>query len=543
MARSVLEFILKTIKTGKGVKQVEGDLKKLDKGASKTKRSFSLMDGATLNLGGRVNDLAIQVLRSIPQMVRQGVEAQRARKSLEGYAGGSEQAAEMVEALKEATGGGISEMTAMGNASKLLSMGLATNATEAAELTKIAITLGASMGKGPQQAFEEFTLLLANQSILRLDTFGISAGTVRQRMAELAKEGIEPADRQARFLIATMEEAETSMTALDAAGFEATSSLDRFDATVADTKQGVAEFLAEGLMPWIDGIFAVKDAIGEQNIRVAESTATFEEYYTLINENVITSLTELTEAEYNEIKAEQLQRESLETSTDLLVGPWRSALSETITDTDNLKGSTDLLTGSNDALRLSIIGLSEAAIAEAAIRSLKEAEDEGIITSDEYNEALIFIHTSMLGTPEAQIKASEAVGRISDDFLTGHGDAMKFAGQVERLGRSVESLKSKRIDIRVHTRYTQSGQPGRGGRAIRGPARRGQFGLDMIAPPGYPNDTFPVMVSSGERVKVTPASEVNNITNNTFNLTARYALQSEVQLAADVRMLEVLYGS
>ena len=50
----------------------------------------------------------------------------------------------------------------------------------------------------------------------------------------------------------------------------------------------------------------------------------------------------------------------------------------------------------------------------------------------------------------------------------------------------------------------------------------GQRGLNMIVPPGYPNDTYPIRVSSGELVTVTPpgqkagASTVS-ITNNYYD--------------------------
>ena len=46
-------------------------------------------------------------------------------------------------------------------------------------------------------------------------------------------------------------------------------------------------------------------------------------------------------------------------------------------------------------------------------------------------------------------------------------------------------------------------------------------GTDFIVPPGYNNDSYPMFVESGERVKITPRSQVNNntyptISNNTY---------------------------
>ena len=41
------------------------------------------------------------------------------------------------------------------------------------------------MGNGATESMENFALMLANQSILRLDSFGISSGKVTARIEEL----------------------------------------------------------------------------------------------------------------------------------------------------------------------------------------------------------------------------------------------------------------------------------------------------------------------------------------------------------------------
>jgi hypothetical protein len=47
----------------------------------------------------------------------------------------------------------------------------------------------------------------------------------------------------------------------------------------------------------------------------------------------------------------------------------------------------------------------------------------------------------------------------------------------------------------------------------------GASGLDMVVPPGFPNDTFPIRASSGERVVVIPQNTQNNSRSFTFNTT------------------------
>lgn len=60
--------------------------------------------------------------------------------------------------------------------------------------------------------------------------------------------------------------------------------------------------------------------------------------------------------------------------------------------------------------------------------------------------------------------------------------------QIERFNTAVSAMQSKTITVNVVTVKTP------------GFAK----GVDMVVPPGYPNDSFPMFVSSGERVQVTP---------------------------------------
>src|SRR5690606_23785448 len=112
-------------------------------------------------------------------------QARRAETALTAYAGGAQQAEAATSAMKRATEGALSTLDAQTQASRLLSMGLASNAQELEKVTCIATVRGTTMGRDVNQSIEEFSLLMANQSLLRLDSFGISSARVRQRMDEL----------------------------------------------------------------------------------------------------------------------------------------------------------------------------------------------------------------------------------------------------------------------------------------------------------------------------------------------------------------------
>ena len=55
------------------------------------------------------------------------------------------------------------------------------------------------------------------------------------------------------------------------------------------------------------------------------------------------------------------------------------------------------------------------------------------------------------------------------------------------------------------------------------PSKGYTAGANFIVPPGYPNDTYPMRVSSGERVIVEPRNVANNSVTNNWNVNADQA--------------------
>ena len=70
----------------------------------------------------------------------------------------------------------------------------------------------------------------------------------------LVEEGMEPADRQGRFLAATLEVAEEKMRALEAAGFEATTGMDQLASETKNLGDEVALAWAEATAPVFEAI-------------------------------------------------------------------------------------------------------------------------------------------------------------------------------------------------------------------------------------------------------------------------------------------------
>jgi hypothetical protein len=222
-----------------------------------------------------------------------GAAFKRTEQYFTTYSGSVAQAAENLDALIKATDGALSKQSAMEAGSKYLSMGLAKNSEELAKLSRMAVLLGGSQ-RSATEAMEEFALLLANQSILRLDTFGISGARVRERIEELmkAEQGLT---REQAFMNAVMEVGGEKVKALEAAGVQAGTASDRlaaashnaavalgtaFAPAVDTVKSSLADLLNVMTREWNPGVDELKRKIAE--LENAVSAGGFDEHTQLM---------------------------------------------------------------------------------------------------------------------------------------------------------------------------------------------------------------------------------------------------------------------
>lgn len=115
-----------------------------------------------------------------------------------------------MEQLRVATRGMVADADLMQAGNKFLAMGLADSTEEAAKLAEVATQLGLAMGEDATSSMENFALMMANQSIPRLDSFGISSGIVRVRIKELMAE-TQGLTREQAFNTAVLEQAALTM--------------------------------------------------------------------------------------------------------------------------------------------------------------------------------------------------------------------------------------------------------------------------------------------------------------------------------------------
>lgn len=215
---------------------------------------------------------------AVAGMARMGVAlnnqreiAANVRRELTAYAGSSTTAAAATRALLQATEGGVTQLQAMSSASKLLSMGLADSAEDVGQLARMAVMLG-DKTMTAQQRMESFNLMLANQSIERLDTFGIASGRARQKIDELMA-STAGLSREQAFVNTVLEMGAEKLDALEREGVEATTSVDKLTSAWGDLRQAAADKVHLQVV-----IGGVAEAIGNLATAIGPGGAAEREY-------------------------------------------------------------------------------------------------------------------------------------------------------------------------------------------------------------------------------------------------------------------------
>ena len=225
--------------------------------------------------------------------------AERAYLTFQRLAGS--EAPEAMDRLREATRGAANDQDLMAGATRFLTMRLADNIAEASRMAEVATQLGMAMSMpgGPTAAMSDFALLLANQSIQRLDQFGISSGAVRARIDELvtSQSGL---NRETAFTIAVMEQAEEAMRRV---GEQTPTTAEAMGAAVANLQRNLMWALGQTDVGAAFGmgrgnLTELVSGVGDMFGRMAESRTRYDQFIGDIEKGYEQGVLSLTEANY-----------------------------------------------------------------------------------------------------------------------------------------------------------------------------------------------------------------------------------------------------
>jgi len=248
VAKSILEVII----TAKD--QASGTLKGLGDVLGGVGKFAGIAGGAVLGAGVAVGTGAFKMAQS-------AAPVEQVRKTFNNLANSiNEDAGEMLSSLQAATRGMVSDAELMQASNRLMSMGLAGSTEEAAALAEMATQLGSAMGQEATPAMADFALMLANQSIPRLDNFGISSGKVRARIDELMAADSSLSREQA-FMTATMEEGAIAMARIGEQSGTTQASMATMNAQMENMKVTIGTALLPMLASLVTSLTPVMDAM------------------------------------------------------------------------------------------------------------------------------------------------------------------------------------------------------------------------------------------------------------------------------------------
>lgn len=202
-----------------------------------------LTRGAMERFGHKITDLISNLPQMAGEMFKLGADAETASFRFTKFAGGIEEADEYLAAFQLGADGAVSKMDAMTSGARLLQMGIAENAEEMEFMAAAAIKLG-DQTKASGDRIADWSAMLANQSIPRLDNFGISSGKVRRRIDELLASG-QALSRDQAFKMAVMEEGSKALETLGDTSELMSTKIDKWAAAIDDAKMSIGELAVE----------------------------------------------------------------------------------------------------------------------------------------------------------------------------------------------------------------------------------------------------------------------------------------------------------
>lgn len=225
-------------------KDVEITIKGKDKLTPATKSASAglrrLAVAAEMAAAAALVVVAIKAAKASIELVKLGAQSRATKDRLIAFAGGVAEANGVLEALIESSDGTIDRMTATAMASRLLEQGLIGTTAE------IGIA-GAMVGKlgnqtwSTERRMQSLTMLLANQSVRRLDDFGLSVAAVTAKQKEFERQGYST---ERAFTAAVFVEAEGKLDILGDTSDKVAAQVGHLEAAQVNLKLAVADATA-----------------------------------------------------------------------------------------------------------------------------------------------------------------------------------------------------------------------------------------------------------------------------------------------------------
>lgn len=198
---------------------------------------------------------AWQIGEKALQLRNMGQEATQTANTFYALQGGAQAAEMTMSRLRTVTRGIVDDTTLMAGASQLMGLNVAKNNDELAQFVEMAVALKKPTDSAAE-AIDNFSALMANQSVLRLDSFKISSAAVREEIEQLLASG-QALNREDAFRMAVLDQGAAAMDRLGSSIDANASQWDRLMTRIENAKSA----LGEGLFNVGEGIAGGLNAV------------------------------------------------------------------------------------------------------------------------------------------------------------------------------------------------------------------------------------------------------------------------------------------
>lgn len=223
------------------VKQASTEVEKLGKTGKEATSGLEAMKEVVHLAAGAF--AAWKIAEKGIELTKLGAASLAANDRLIAFAGSAQMAEQYMAALNRGALYGVDRLTALTQSSAMVEQGLVTSTREM-EIAGGMISRLGNAALGTEQKMQILSLMLANQSTMRLDTFGLSVEKVTARQRELEAQGVSTRDA---FRTAVFEEAAVKLGTLGDQSGSAAVQIAQVEASVKTLTQSVGELMAAGV--------------------------------------------------------------------------------------------------------------------------------------------------------------------------------------------------------------------------------------------------------------------------------------------------------
>ena len=524
-------------KIEQGLKKVSDQTKtendKMAKSAQKTKVSWTEVNSALM--------LVQQGLRMVKQgydFAKEGAEIEFTKIRFDRLSESIDTtAAALLGDLKTATRGMYSDMELMASATDFVGLGLANTHDEAVRLASVSAGLNMNMN--------QLVLTLTNMTTMRFDALGVRVDGFKEKVKDLEKAGYSA---DAAFKEAFLQQAEAQLELVGNAADSAAGAFMRFEASNKNALDELKIGTAEAVLPLIEFINAEREhaellkkdeqnwlryakAVGMTGVELEQAGYSLSDvgdefkrseqygrsWQAVLgdvtketgaaitgNQNLVASMstvqaginsviTNAAEKYEETLESLQAKHEELEAKLVTLFSEWGTTDDEILNVTNALAENEKAQLDAADAMQEAIdkMILQQATAGLDAQATLEVARAMGMLDEQSYAAAL-------------------ATQKLKEQYDDGLISSTEYAAGVATLRDNINKLQDKNIKITVQTIQQTVGNLINQGVPPSVAAKYGfaeGTGGWREVPPGYPNDSYPVMVQSGEKFAVRAAGE------------------------------------